>query len=501
MLLLLLFLLFLSFSCIFLLHKKHKNYDSFHPPPGPKGLPFIGNIHQFDSFQPHIYLSKLSKIYGPILTLKFGRKPIIVIQSAQTAEQVLKTQDLNFCSRPKLIASQRIAYNGLDIAFVPYNEYYKEVRKICVVHLLNSNRVQSYAPIRQDEVSRLVESISTLSSCSEIVNLSELAMNYANSNICRVAFGKRFDNIEASKRRKFYGLLHEIQALFIGFFFTDYFPWISWLDKLTGQKSRLERAFDELNKFNDELINDHLDPNRPKSDQEDIIEVLLHLRKDRSFGFDLTLNHIKALLMDIVVAGTDTSAAMIVWAMTELLKNPEIMTKVQEEIRKTIHDKDYNRVTMDDLPNLTYFKAVVKETFRFHPAAPLLIVRETVRQCVVNGYDILPKTLVYINVWAIGRDPECWNDPEKFIPERFLGSSVDYKGQDFGLIPFGAGRRMCPGLVLGVANFELALANILYSFDWDLPKGVDKDDLDDVVLPGIAMHKKNHLCLVAKHHA
>ena len=201
-------------------------------------------------------------------------------------------------------------------------------------------------------------------------------------------------------------------------------------------------------------------------------------------------------LQDIIVAGTDTSAAMVVWAMLELIKNPSIMRKVQDELRSTFRDRSFIEET--DLSKLDYFKAVVKETFRLHPAAPMLVVREALQKCTIQGYDILPKTLVFVNVWAIGRDPQSWKDPEVFMPERFLGNSINFTGQDFELIPFGAGRRMCPGMFAGIATFELALSNLLYSFDWELPVGVNKEDIDCDVVPGIAMHKKNPLKLMAK---
>ncbi|KAL2927868.1 Cytochrome P450 71B23, partial [Bienertia sinuspersici] len=197
---------------------------------------------------------------------------------------------------------------------------------------------------------------------------------------------------------------------------------------------------------------------------------------------------------DIFVAGTDTSTTMVVWAMTELVKNPNAMKKVQEELRNVAGYR--GAIIPEDLPKLEYFKAMVKETFRFHPANPLLVVRETLQKTNIQGYDIPLKTLMFVNVWAIGRDPEYWKDPEIYMPERFLGSSIEYKGQDFEFIPFGAGRKMCPGMHLGVANFELALANLLYSFDWELPIGKKREDIDTDTLPGVTMYKKNPLCLV-----
>ncbi|XP_021729908.1 cytochrome P450 83B1-like [Chenopodium quinoa] len=494
MILLLIFLA--TISLIFLLQKRRKN-EPFNPPPGPKRLPIIGNLHQFDPSKPHIYFAKLAKIYGPILATRFGSAQAVVVQSAKTAKEVLHTQDLNFCYRPSMIATERLSYKGLDLAFAQSYGYFREIKKICVVHLLSSKRVESFTPIRQEEVLRMVNKISTqISSGLETVNLSELLMSFACSNICRIAFGKRYDENEGSNRSRFQDLLKDVQAMFATFFFTDYFPFIGWLDKLTGQSSRLEKTFKGLDVFYDEIISDHLDPNRPESEAEDLIDVLLHLRKERAFTFDLTLDHIKGVLMNMFVGGSDTNSAMVVWAMTELIKSPTAMKKVQKEIRNSAKNKDY--ISADDLPKLEYFKAVVKETLRLRPPVPMLIVRKTLKKCTIEGYDILPKTLVFVNVWTIGRDPEYWKNPEIFMPERFMGSSIDYKGQNFEFIPFGAGRKMCPGMLLAVANFELALANLLFSFDWELPAGMKIQDIDTDTLPGLTMNKKNPLCLVAR---
>ena len=172
------------------------------------------------------------------------------------------------------------------------------------------------------------------------------------------------------------------------------------------------------------------------------------------------------------------------------------MIKVQKELRTVAGNKGF--LNNADLMELSYFKAVVKETLRLHPAAPLLIVRETIQKSIIEGYDILPKTHVYVNAWAIGRDSNSWKDPEKFFPERFLGTSIDFKGNDFQLIPFGGGRRICPGMLLGHTNMELALANLLYSFDWELPSDLKKTHMNTDTLPGITMHKKHPIRLFAK---
>lgn len=201
-------------------------------------------------------------------------------------------------------------------------------------------------------------------------------------------------------------------------------------------------------------------------------------------------------MQDIFLGGTDSSAAAIVWSMTALMKAPNMMQKVQSEIRNAVGGK--GRVDDDDLPKLPYFKAVINETLWLYSPVPMLVPRETMEKCMLDGYEIQPKTRVYVNIWAVARDPEYWKDsPEEFLPERFVGGDVDVKGQDFGSIPFGSGRRICPGMFMGLANVELAVANLLYSFNWELPGGVA---VDTDVSPGIIMHKKNPLHLIPKHY-
>lgn len=201
----------------------------------------------------------------------------------------------------------------------------------------------------------------------------------------------------------------------------------------------------------------------------------------------------------MLLAGSDTSAAAVVWTMTALMKNPKAMKKVQEEIRKSVGKKS-NIVTEDDIQNLPYFKAVIKESFRLYPPVPVLLPRESMEKSTLEQYEIQPGTIIHVNSWAILRDPEIWENSEQFIAERFLNSNIDFKGHDFDYIPFGAGRRGCPGIALGVASMELALSNLLYAFDWELPCGMKKEDIDTDVKPGITMHKKNELCLIPKNY-
>ncbi|KAL8150075.1 hypothetical protein AgCh_006909 [Apium graveolens] len=470
-------------------------------PPGPCGLPLIGNMHQFDSSNTHLYLFQLSQKYGPLVYLHLGSVPTLVVSSASAAKEVFKYHDRCFSSRPALVGIQKLSYNGLDLAFSPYNDYWRNMRKICTLHLYSSKRSQSFRPLREEEVTRMVKTIRDKADTSapSIVNLSKTVKAAASSVIFRIAFGKRYNDEEDDTgynnemSRKIHWVLAETQANFASLFLTDYFPLLGCLiDRLSGARARLDKNFNKLDVFYQQLIDEH-DVHAPtvSTQERSILEILLQMKMDSS---EFTFDHIKAILMNVVVAGTGTSAAAVVWAMTLLIKNPTKMQKAQQEIRERTGNKGF--IDENDLQKLVYLKAIVKEAMRLHPPAPLLVPRETIEKCVVSGYEIEAKTRVYINAYAIGRDPESWESPDEFLPERFTDSSIDFRGQDFELIPFGAGRRMCPGISMGLATTELVLANLLNSFNWELPPGKKLAEIDMATLPGLTMHKKNDLCLV-----
>lgn len=289
----------LSITLTYLLYKR-KNTRKTLVPPGPPGLLLIGNLHQFSTAKNlHVYLWKLSKKYGPIMQMKIGSVPILVISSPKLAKEVLKTQDLVFCSRPKLQGQQKLSYNGLDMAFSPYDDYWREARKIGAIHLLSLRKIQSFRPIREDEISRMVTKILGFASSNQAVNLSDIAMALGSTMICRIAFGKRYDE-EGLEMKRFEKILHEAQAMMAAFFVSDYFPSFGWVDNLSGLSNRLDETFKNLDAFYQELIDDHLDPKRAKwkeEDEEDILDILIKLKEEKTCSFDLNWDHIKALLM------------------------------------------------------------------------------------------------------------------------------------------------------------------------------------------------------------
>jgi cytochrome P450 len=201
---------------------------------------------------------------------------------------------------------------------------------------------------------------------------------------------------------------------------------------------------------------------------------------------------------DIYGAGGEGSSSTIIWAIAELVRDPRVMKKVQDEVREIFNTKGI--VGEKYIDELEYLKLVVKETLRLHPPAPLLVPRECGQTCEIDGYHIPLNSKVIVNAWAIGRDPKYWNEPERFYPERFIDSSIDYKGTNFEYIPFGAGRRICPGITFGLINVELVLALMLYHFDWRLPNGMKGEDLDMTERFGVTIKRKEDLYLIPTTH-
>ncbi|XP_061978092.1 desmethyl-deoxy-podophyllotoxin synthase-like [Populus nigra] len=455
-------------------------------PPGPRKLPVIGNLHQLFCSLPHHRLRDLAEKHGPIMHLQLGQVQTIVISSPETAEQVMKVHDINFAHRPHLLAAEIIFYNCTDIATAAYGDYWRQLRKISILELLSPKRVQSFRSIREEEVSSLIGSIS--SSAGSIVNLSRMLFSVAYNITTRAAFSKLRKEEEI-----FVPLVQGIIQVGAGFNIGDLFPSIKLLPWITGMRSRMERLHQEADRILESIIKEHRarkaegnSSNESKAD--DLVDVLLDLQEHGKLDFSLTTDNIKAVILDLFIAGTETSSTILEWAMSELLKHPEVMEKAQTEVREVL-GKD------GGVGELNYLKMVIRETMRLHPPLPLLLPRECREECGINGYNIPIKSRVLVNVWAIGRDTNYWVEAERFHPERFLDSAIDYKGVNFEFTPFGAGRRMCPGILFGISNVDLLLANLLYHFDWKLPGDMKPESLDMSEAFGATVRRKNALHL------
>ncbi|KAK9090283.1 hypothetical protein Sjap_023460 [Stephania japonica] len=464
-------------------------------PPGPPKLPILGNLHQLGN-QPHISLHQLSNKFGPIFHLRLGEIPTVVISSAKVAKEAFKNHDISLSGRPQLYPAKYIFYNCTDIAFAPYGPYWRHVRKICILELLNTKRVQSFSLVREEEVAKLVGHIAE--GHPGTINLTKKLGHFANDVVRRAAFGRCFSEEGEDDGEEFHEMLAESQVLLGGFSVGDYFPSMEWIHTLTGMKGKLVRLSRRFDRFFDRMIEEHMNNTRVGLDHKDLIDVLLDIQQNGSLDMPLTMDNIKAIIMNMFGAGTDSTFVALDWGMTELLLNPKVMQKAQMEVRRVVGER---RAVLDsDLTQLHYLKAVLKEILRLHPPVPLSVPRESMEDITIDGYKIPAKTRFFINVWAMARDPDTWESPEAFKPERFVDSSIDFRGQDFEFIPFGAGRRMCPAITFGTATIELALAQLLHSFDWELPPGVTAQNLDLSEVFGITMRRSSDLVVLAKPH-
>ncbi|KAL5802242.1 hypothetical protein ACOSQ4_030547 [Xanthoceras sorbifolium] len=460
---------------------KRTTHSTSNLPPGPWKLPLIGNMHLLVGSLPHRCLRDLSEQYGPLMHLQLGELPHIVVSSPETAKQIMKHHDINFAQRPRLLAAEIATYGYTDIAFSPYGDYWRQLQKICTLELLSSKRVQSFRSIREEEVSNVIRSIA--SNAGLPINFTQLLYSLTNDITARAAFGGK-----CKDQKEFILITQKLIQLGGGFSLSDMFPSVKLLEVLNGMRSELQRLHQKADKILDNIINEHIACKATgtigEGEEKDLlVHVLLNLQDQGDLEIPLTTDNIKAVILDLFMAGTETSSATLEWAVSEMLKNPKVLEKAQAEVRQVFDRKGY--VDEAGFHELEYLKLVIKETFRLHPPVPLLLPRECRESCKIDGYDILVRSKV------------IWMEPESFFPERFLDSSINYKGASFELIPFCAGRRMCPGLTFGIANIELPLANFLYHFDWKLPNGVKNEDLDVTENFGAVVKGKNDLYLIS----
>ncbi|XP_076958107.1 cytochrome P450 71AV8-like [Bidens hawaiensis] len=462
-------------------------------PPQPWKLPLVGHIHHLIGAPPHHALRNIARKLGPVVSLQLGQVSAAIISSPPLAKEIMKTHDISFATRPKSPIIEILTYNYKDIAFAPYGDYWRQMRKICVLELLSSRRVQSFRSIREQESWDLIESIYTQR--LKTINLSDKTFTMINTIISKITIGSR-----CKDQAMLLDMIQEGNELSGGFDVSDLFPSIGLLALVTGTRKKMMKIRNKGDLILDNIILEHKDhrgrvngPNN-HADEEDLVDVLLRLKDDGGLEFPLSFDNIKAVILQIFAAGSDTSAVTIQWAMSELMKNPRVMKKAQHELRQVLKGK--TKIHESDIQELHYLKLVIKETLRLHPPIPFLLPRECSKNCEIGGFHIPVNTKVLINAWLIGRDPDYWNDPESFTPERFSESSFNMLGTDFEYFPFGAGRRMCPGMLLGLTNVELPLAMLLYHFDWELPNGTTSNDFDMLESFGTTLKRKNDLLLV-----
>ncbi|XP_016567381.2 geraniol 8-hydroxylase isoform X1 [Capsicum annuum] len=457
-------------------------------PPGPSPWPIIGSLHLLGA-KPHVSLASLAKIYGPIMSLKLGQINTVVISSSTIAKQVLKNQDQAFSTRFILDAVQAHNYCKFSIAWLPLDPQWRMLRRILNTTLLSSNRLDANQHLRSQKVKELIAYCEKCSQEGEAMEIGQAVFKTNLNLLSNTLFSKDLADPFSDSKIELKDVICSIMAEIGKPNLVDYFPILGKID-LQGIRRRMLIHFGKLSKFSDDLINERLEEKkRGDFERSDVLEALLSITEKDPRDMDHT--RIKYMLLDLFAAGIDPTTTTLEWAMAEVLKNPEIMKKVQVELAEII-EKELP-IEEADVSQLPFLQCIIKETLRMHPSAPLLLPRTVEQDVELCDYIIPKSSQVLINVWAIGRDSTFWEDPLVFKPERFLSLDLDIQGQNFEMIPFGDGRRMCPGLPLALRMLSVMLGSLLNSFNWKLEADIEPEELDMEEKFGITLAKARPL--------
>ncbi|GAB4834294.1 hypothetical protein Ancab_039969 [Ancistrocladus abbreviatus] len=458
-------------------------------PPGPFPLPIIGNILELGR-KPHKSLTQLAKAYGPVITLELGCVTTIVISSVSMAKEVLKKNDVAFSNRAVTEAVSVLNHSEQSVVFLPPTEKWRILRRICTSHVFANSRLEAGRDLRREKVQQLLSYIRDCSEGCRAVNIGQAAFSTTLNFLSNAFFSKDWADLSCDNAQEFKEVVRSLMVEAGTPNIADFFPVLKIADP-QGIRHRARIHADKMITLFNTLITERLKSAKQSNSTEnkDVLDTLLGISEGESK--EIELSDITHLLLDLFVAGTDTTSSTLEWAMTELLRNPEKLKKTQAELAELIGRG--NIVEEADVDRLSYLQAVIKETFRLHPPVPFLVPRKVNTDVKLDGYIVPKNAQVMVNVWAIGRDPNVWDDPNSFQPERFLGSQIDFKGRDFELIPFGAGRRICPGLPLASRMLHLILGSLLHSFNWKLEDMVTPESLDVDDKFGITLQKAQPL--------
>ncbi|OAY33699.1 cytochrome P450 81Q32 [Manihot esculenta] len=484
---------FLSLLLLFFVFKIFRSRIFFkNLPPSPLALPVIGHFHLL---KPRMYrsLQNLSINYGPIFSLRFGHRLVIVVSSPSAVEECFTKNDVVLANRPKFQVGKYISYNNTTIPQSSYGDHWRNLRRIVAVEVFSNARLNKFLSIRKDEIKRLIIKLSHRSSQDFAkVELRSLFKELTFNMIVRMITGKRYygDDVgDKEEARQFRALIVEVISYAGASNPRDFLPILNWIDG-----GRFEKKLISMGKRTDEFVQRLVDEHRNKKDNSEsrntMIDHLLALQETEPDHH--TDEIIKGLAVSMIFAGTDTSAVTLEWAMSNLLNNQQALMKARDEI-----DTQVGSECLLDEPHvskLPYLQNIFKETLRLYPAAPLLGAHEASDDCTIGGYDVPRGTIVLVNAWAMHRDPTLWDDPLKFKPERFdNGGGEGFNTYKF--TPFGTGRRACPGAGLAQRIVCLALGTLIQCFEW---KRVTDEEIDMTEGRGLTMPKLEPLEAMCK---
>ncbi|KAK7365113.1 hypothetical protein VNO80_13935 [Phaseolus coccineus] len=471
--------------------------------------PILGHLPLLNgSKTPHKTLGALADKYGPIFTIKLGSKKALVINNWEIAKECFTTNDMAVSSRPKLVAIELMGYNHSIFGFAPYGPYWRELRKITRLEILTTRRVEQLQHVRVSEVQNSIKKLYNLW-CSQksesgyaLVELKQWFSHLAFNMVLRMVVGKRYfggENLDDEKAQRCVKALEEFLRLLGVFAVGDAIPWLRWFD-FGGHEKAMKETAKEL----DSILSEELEEHRKRKglgekddEAQDFMDVMISLLDGRTIdGIDAD-TMIKSTLLAVISGGIGTNHTVLTWTISLILGNPLVLKKVKDEL--DIHIGKQKCVSESDISKLTYLQAIVKESLRLYPPGPLLAPREFTENCTLRDYNIKKGTRLITNLWKIHTDSNVWEDPLEFKPERFLTThkDIDVKGHHFELLPFGGGRRMCPGISFSLQMVHFILASVLHSFEI-LSSSPDPIDMTETF--GLTNNKATPLDILIKPH-
>ncbi|KAL4566267.1 hypothetical protein LXL04_030380 [Taraxacum kok-saghyz] len=480
------------FSLFFYMITNHFLHKFRKFPPRPfLSLPIIGHLYLLKT-PLHRTLATISNKYGPVMFLDFGSRPVLVVSSPSAAEDCFTTNDILFANRPKLLAGKHLGYNYTTLTWASYGHHWRNLRKIASLEILSNNRIQMFTDIRREEVLSLVSSLNEINFVSGefvAVDMKSRFFEVTLNTIMRMLTGRRCygDEKEEPVARKFREMVEETFRLSGSSNIGDFGPLAKWIGVNSTEKNmiKLHRKKDSSVQG---MIEEHRRTMKSHDDPSNIIDILLSLQKTEPKYY--TDEIIRGLILVMISTGTDTSAGTLEWALSLLLNHPNSLKFAVDEIDNKVGSS--RLINDSDLPNLPYLHAIINETLRMCPAAALIPPHESTKACTVGGFVVPAGTMLLVNLWAMQNDPKLWEEPGEFKPERFV--DVDGQRDGFRFMPFGSGRRSCPGEGLAMRMIGLTMGTLLQCFEWER-NGVEKVDMKEG--SGLTMPKARPL--VAKY--
>ncbi|CAH9087599.1 unnamed protein product [Cuscuta europaea] len=466
---------FLLFAFIHKTSRRNK-YVGRKVPEAGFAWPIIGHFHLFAANKrpTHHILSDMADKYGPIFRLRLGAREVVVVSDSQIAKECFTLNDAALAGRPESISAEHFSSNYAAFALAPAGPLWREVRKVVVLELLSTRRLDALRRVRQSVMKTLAQDIHRSwleagrkgQSCevAVVLDMSEWYWKFFIGTMFQVLFGKLHEeewSFAAAAVERFFSLMG---ATVVG----DYLPWLRWMD-IRGYEKAIKKTAKDMDNLMEGLLQAHKRERAGKSkDEEDFMDALIShfdCSKEIGNGFDAD-TVIRSTCLTLLGAGSDTTVTTLTWALSLVLNNEDVLKKIRDEL--DMHVGKERLVNDSDINNLTYLQAVVKETLRLYPAGPLLVPHEAQHDCTINNYCVFKGTRLLINASKIHRDPSYWADPDIFKPERFLTDQhreIDVRGKHFELLPFGSGRRICPAISFALESVQLGLANIIQGFD------------------------------------